>query len=71
MSTFQAEIDGKIIKSVLKEKQKAEEQFDDAIASGHDAFKAEHGEQSFLEVVWCGTATKVIYRVGRPTVPRP
>lgn len=34
---FTAEIDGKVIKGQIKEKQKAKETYDDAIASGHGA----------------------------------
>lgn len=39
-----AEIDGKKIRSILKEKNKAKEDFDDAIAGGHGAYMAEQCE---------------------------
>eukprot|EP01117_Protostelium_nocturnum_P002936 TRINITY_DN1386_c0_g1_i1.p1 TRINITY_DN1386_c0_g1~~TRINITY_DN1386_c0_g1_i1.p1 ORF type:complete len:975 (+),score=369.62 TRINITY_DN1386_c0_g1_i1:106-2925(+) len=42
--SFSAEIEGKKIKSILKEKNKAREDFDDAIASGHGAYLAEKEE---------------------------
>lgn len=37
---FRAEIDGKVIEGQIKEKEKAKEQYDDAIASGHGMFLA-------------------------------
>lgn len=46
VSTFYAEIDGKKIKSVLKEKEAAKNDYDDAVASGHGAFLAEQGRPS-------------------------
>ena len=42
MCAFTAEIDGKVIKAQIKEKQKAKQTYDDAIASGHGAFTHSH-----------------------------
>ena len=35
MCSFRAEIDGNIVEGIIKEKQKAKDTYDDAIASGH------------------------------------
>lgn len=43
VSDFYALVDGKKIQGKIKEKKKAQEEYDDAIASGHSAYLLEEG----------------------------
>lgn len=43
VSSFEATVDNKKIKSVLREKTKAKKEYDDALAQGHGAILGEQG----------------------------
>ncbi len=44
MSDFYAIVNGEKIQGKIKEKQKAQEEYDDAIASGNSAYMLEEGK---------------------------
>ncbi|PRP82718.1 hypothetical protein PROFUN_09980 [Planoprotostelium fungivorum] len=50
VSSFHALVDGKLIKGILKEKQKAKEEYDDAAAAGHQAFLSEQVSEGTFRV---------------------
>lgn len=51
LTNFEVEVDGKVYKGVCKNKTKAKDDYDDAIASGFGAYMVEQGEFIFWSVI--------------------